>query len=112
MAAPAKGSLGTKVTSISFEDQMWISPYRLDQNLVFDYFALFPFCYRTCNKEQLRIALTCPLDMTCLSYVIFFPYLISLAGTRVFDSRGHFCYLLVEILGALFMQTSFGWIYW
>ena len=59
---PAEGPPGTEMTSISFRDQLWLSAYPLDRNLVFDYFALSPFYDRTCNNEQLRMEAIHPLD--------------------------------------------------
>lgn len=69
MAAPADVVPGTEMTSISFRDQLWLSAYPLDRNLVFDYFALSPFYDRTCNNEQLRMESIHPLDMNHLTYV-------------------------------------------
>lgn len=68
-AAAAESVPGTEMTSISFRDQLWLSAYPLDRNLVFDYFALSPFYDRTCNNEQLRMESIHPLDMNHLSYV-------------------------------------------
>ena len=68
MVTPAEAVPGTEMTSISFRDQLWLSAYPLDRNLVFDYFALSPFYDRTCNNEQLRMESIHPLDMNHLSY--------------------------------------------
>lgn len=83
MATPTDGLPGTEMTSISFRDQLWLSAYPLDRNLVFDYFALSPFYDRTCNNEQLRMEAIHPLDMTHLSYVTCFPTFIVLVRVRM-----------------------------
>ncbi|KAH8937868.1 hypothetical protein BDL97_16G052400 [Sphagnum fallax] len=68
LLVPAEtGPPGTEMTSISFRDQLWLSAYPLDRNLVFDYFALSPFYDRSCSNERLRMELIHPLDMAHLS---------------------------------------------
>lgn len=76
MATPTDGLPGTEMTSISFRDQLWLSAYPLDRNLVFDYFALSPFYDRTCNNEQLRMEAIHPLDMTHLSKKTGMEYIL------------------------------------
>lgn len=76
MGAPAEGTPGTEMTSISFRDQLWLSAYPLDRNLVFDYFALSPFYDRTCNNEQLRMESIHPLDMNHLSKKTGMEYIL------------------------------------
>ncbi|XP_002974208.2 mediator of RNA polymerase II transcription subunit 6 [Selaginella moellendorffii] len=68
--------LPTDQTGISFHDQLWLSTYPLDRNLVFDYFVLSPFYDRSCSNEQLRMRSVHPLDMTQLSKMTGVEYVL------------------------------------
>ncbi|KAM3747457.1 hypothetical protein ACB098_05G036700 [Castanea mollissima] len=71
--APAPG---TDMTGICFKDQLWLNTYRLDRNLVFDYFALSPFYDWTCNNEQLRMRSMHPLNLSHLSKMTGTEYML------------------------------------
>ncbi|KAJ4977525.1 hypothetical protein NE237_002631 [Protea cynaroides] len=68
---------GTDMTGICFRDQLWLNTYPLDQNLIFDYFALSPFYDWSCNNEQLRMRSIHPLDMSNLSKMTGIEYVLS-----------------------------------
>ncbi|KAM5579256.1 hypothetical protein ABKV19_009174 [Rosa sericea] len=68
---------GTDMTGICFKDQLWLSSYPLDRNLVFDYFAISPFYDWTCNNEQLRQRAIHPLDISHLSKMTGTEYMLT-----------------------------------
>lgn len=68
---------GTDMTGICFRDQLWLNTYPLDRNLVFDYFAMSPFYDWTCNNEQLKINSVHPLDISHLSKMTGFEYMLT-----------------------------------
>ncbi|KAF5453071.1 hypothetical protein F2P56_028010 [Juglans regia] len=67
---------GTEMTGICFRDQLWLSTYPLDRNIVFDYFALSPFYDWTCNNEQLRMRSIHPPDLSHLSKMAGIEYML------------------------------------
>ncbi|KAL6134555.1 hypothetical protein ACLB2K_066786 [Fragaria x ananassa] len=67
---------GTDMTGICFKDQLWLSSYPLDRNLVFDYFAISPFYDWTCNNEQLRQRAIHPLDISHLCKMTGIEYML------------------------------------
>ncbi|CAI0393285.1 unnamed protein product [Linum tenue] len=68
---------GTDMTGMCFRDQLWLNTYPLDRNLIFDYFALSPFYDLRCNNEELRRRAIHPLDISQLSTMKGYEYMLS-----------------------------------
>ncbi|KAL6144601.1 hypothetical protein ACLB2K_055292 [Fragaria x ananassa] len=83
---------GTDMTGICFKDQLWLSSYPLDRNLVFDYFAISPFYDWTCNNEQLRQRAIHPLDISHLSKMTGIEYMLVYVARTPTRIRRHDTY--------------------
>ncbi|KAI4330462.1 hypothetical protein MLD38_028751 [Melastoma candidum] len=67
----------TDMTGICSRDQLWLNSYPIDDNLVFDYFALSPFSDWSCNNEQLRLRSVHRLDSSQLTKMTGIEYMLS-----------------------------------